>query len=56
MKYQLIRDHPVISQILDLILEDPKGYQITRIDKNMIRLYYRLSDNEKIYFDVYNPI
>jgi len=55
MKYQLIRDHPVIEKILDLILSDPKGYQITRVDKNGIRIYYQISDNQKIYMDIFYP-
>jgi len=56
MQYEFIRDGTKVEKILDLIISDKKNLQVTRIDKNMIRLYYRLSDIEKIYFDVYNPI
>ena len=55
MIYTLIRDKPIISEILDLILIDEKNYQIIRNDKNAIRIYYKISDNEKIYFDIYYP-
>ena len=55
MQYEFIRDGTKVEKILDLIISDPKGYQITRVDKNGIRIYYQISDNQKIYMDIFYP-
>lgn len=52
--YQFIRDPTEINSILDLIKLDLKNMQLTRNDKNSIRIYYQISETEKIYFDVFN--
>ena len=54
--YQFIRDPTEINSILDLIKLDLKNMQLTRVDKFTLRIYYQISDIEKIYFDVFNPI